>query len=282
MTTVELIKGLLEAGVHFGHQKKRWNPHMQQFIFGERSGIYIIDLEKTAACLTAACNFLEEIASEGGQILFVGTKKQAQDIVEEEAIRCGSFYVNKRWLGGTLTNFETIKRSIKRLNELEKMKGEGFFEKLSKKETARLNQEIARLTRNLGGISNMERLPQALYVIDSKVEENAVREATRLSIPIVGLIDTNCEPAFINYPIPGNDDAMRSISFITSKIADAIIEGKKKYSEILPPAPQEKKGEPKEEIVGIATEFEEGPARSPVKKARKIPRLRTKMNLNEG
>lgn len=279
MATIELIKELLEAGVHFGHQKKRWNPHMKEFIFGERNGIYIIDLEKTADCLTSACNFLRDIASQGAKILFVGTKKQAQDIVVQEAQRCSVFYVNNRWLGGTLTNFQTIKKSIKRLKELKKMEDEGVLEKFSKKEAARLHREMARLGHNLGGISEMEKLPDAIYVIDSKVEENVVKEASRLSIPIAGLIDTNCEPSLINYPIPGNDDAIRSIRFITARVADAIIEGKKKYSEIAPTAPKLTEEKDEDEIsIKIPVEAEEKPGEAIGKRPRKIIRGRPKAN----
>jgi small subunit ribosomal protein S2 len=248
VATTGLIKELLDAGVHFGHQKKRWNPRMRKFVFGERNGIYIIDLEKTAECLAIACNFIDSITSQGKYILFVGTKRQAQDIVTEEAKRCGMFYVNNRWLGGTLTNFETIKRSTKRLKELKNMRDHGDFEKLSKKEKALLNKELTKLERNLAGIENMDRYPDAIYVVDSKVEEIAVKEANRLSIPIAGLIDTNCDPALIKYPIPGNDDAIRAIRFVTAKIADAVIEGRKKYAEITP-LPEPKEDSEKKEVV---------------------------------
>ncbi len=281
MATIGLIKELLEAGVHFGHQKKRWNPRMKQFIFGERNGIYIIDLEKTADCLTTACKFLEEIAAQGGDILFVGTKKQAQDIVEQEAKRCGVPYVNNRWLGGTLTNFETIKKSIKRLRELGRMKTDGIFQQFSKKEAAKLNKEIAKLERNLGGICSIDKLPHVLYVIDSKIEENAVKEASRLSIPLVALIDTNCDPAPISYPIPGNDDAIRSIRFVTTKIADAVIEGKKEYAQIAATASSPvSKEESEKGGVEIPAELEETTektiGRATERKPHKIPRLRTK------
>jgi len=276
VATIGLIKELLEAGVHFGHQKKRWNPRMKQYIFGERNGIYIIDLEKTADCLTSACQFLEKVASQGGEILFVGTKKQAQDIIGQEAKRCGSPYVNTRWLGGTLTNFETIKKSIKRLKELKKMKEEGIFGKLSKKETSRLGREMARLERHLGGILDMVKLPQAVYVIDSKIEDNVVKEANRLSIPIAGLIDTNCDPTLISYTIPGNDDAIRSIRFITAKITDAVIEGRKKFSEIalLVRSPETEESK-QETVVVIPGEFEEVKGvEAAAKKTAKIPRRR--------
>ncbi|MGE4357009.1 MAG: 30S ribosomal protein S2 [Candidatus Omnitrophota bacterium] len=246
---IELIKELLEAGVHFGHQRKRWNPRMKHFIFGERNGVLIIDLEKTADCLTSACKFLEETTARGGEVLFVGTKKQAQTIVEEEAKRCNCPYVSTRWLGGTLTNFETIKKSIKRFEELIKMKENGLFAKLSKKEVSRLNRELFRLERNLGGIRTMNKLPSALYIIDPKIEEIAVKEANRLSIPVVSLIDTNCDPTLITFPIPGNDDAIRSIRLITKKIADSIIEGKKRYMQF---TPAEAKEEAKEETRTIS------------------------------
>jgi small subunit ribosomal protein S2 len=251
---------------------------MQKYIFGERKGIYIIDLEKTADCLTGACIFLADIVSQGGMVLFVGTKKQAQDIVEQEAKRCGMFYVHTRWLGGTLTNFETVKRSLRRLKELKKITGEAYFDKLSKKEKASLSKEMARLERNLGGIVDMEKVPSAVYVIDSKIEEIAVKEANRLGIPIVGLIDTNCEPALINYPIPGNDDAIRSIRFITSKIADAVIEGRKRYLEIMPVV---KPAETQQERMSMEVEAdaEEKPAAVKTdKKPRKILHKRTRVD----
>jgi len=229
--TEELIKQLLEAGVHFGHQTKRWNPRMKKYIFGERSGIYIIDLEKTVEALNKARDFLVQLTSKGQIVLFAGTKKQAQEAIEQEALRCKMFYVNKRWLGGLLTNFETIKKSIKHLKELEKMKEDGVFNKLSKKEVAQLTKEKEKLEKNLSGIKEMSNLPGVLFVIDSKKEETAVKEARKLSIPIVGLIDTNCDPNLIDFPIPGNDDAMKSIRLVTSLIADSIIEGRKQFLE---------------------------------------------------
>lgn len=229
--TTELIKRLLEAGVHFGHQAKRWNPKMSGFIFGKRSGIHIIDLEKTQECINRATEFLKSLTSKGNYILFVGTKKQAQDTVVSEAMRCGMPYVSRRWLGGLLTNFQTIQRSVKRLKELEGMREGGVFASLSKKEVSRLSKEIDRLRRNLGGILEMDNLPAALFVLDSKKETTAVQEANNLSIPIVALIDTNCDPTKIQYPIPGNDDALKSIRLITSIVADAIFEGRKIYLE---------------------------------------------------
>lgn len=229
--TTELMKGLLEAGVHFGHQTKRWNPKMSKFIFGERSNIHIIDLEKTQECMGRATKFLRDLASKGEHILFIGTKKQAQDVIVKEATRCGMPYVSRRWLGGLLTNFQTVQRSVNRLKELEGMREGGVFESLSKKEVSRLSKEIDRLRRNLGGVLEMANFPAALFLIDSKRETTAVQEANKLSIPIVALIDTNCDPTKIQYPIPGNDDAVKSVKFITSIVADAVLEGRKKYLE---------------------------------------------------
>ena len=225
----ELIKQLLEAGVHFGHQTKRWNPKMKKFIFGSRSGIYIIDLEKTEECINAARDFLTEITSKGEFVLFVGTKKQAQDVIKQEAIRSGMYYVTDRWPGGMLTNFATIKKSINRLKDIEKMRTDGTFEKLTKKEIARLEKELAKLNKNFSGIVPMERMPKAAFVVDTKKEETAVREARRLGIPIIGLIDTNSNPDLVDYPIPGNDDATKSIRTVATIIADTIIEGRKKF-----------------------------------------------------
>lgn len=225
----DLIKQLLEAGVHFGHQTKRWNPKMKKFIFGSRSGIYIIDLEKTEECITTARDFLMEITSKGEFVLFVGTKKQAQDVIKQEAIRSGMYYVTDRWPGGMLTNFATIKKSISRLKEIEKMRTDGTFEKLTKKEIASLEKELDKLNKNFSGIVSMERMPKAVFVVDTKKEETAVREARRLGIPIIGLIDTNSNPDLVDYPIPGNDDATKSIRTVVSIIADTIIEGRKKF-----------------------------------------------------
>lgn len=232
MAVESIIKQLLEAGVHFGHQTKRWNPKMNKFIFGERSGIYIIDLQQTAQRLKVAQEFLNELAAAGQNILFVGTKKQAQSIVTQEATRCGMFYVNERWLGGTLTNFQTIRRSIQRLHDLEAMRAPESSTSLTKKEISLLDKEIAKLTKKLGGITQMEGLPAALVIIDPKKEETAVREAKRLSIPIVALLDTNCDPGDIDYPIPGNDDALRSIKLVVSLLAEDILTGRKRYLEI--------------------------------------------------
>ncbi len=225
----ELIKKLLEAGVHFGHQTKRWNPKMKKFIFGERSGIYIIDLEKTTEYLSKARDFIYEIASKGGNILFVGTKKQAQDVMHEAASQCGMFYVKNRWMGGLLTNFTTVRKSIERMKAIERMAENGIFDKLTKKEVARLTKEKEKLLRDLDGIRAMGGLPQAIFLIDSKKEEIAVREANRLRIPIVALIDTNCDPDLIDYPIPGNDDAVKSIRLVSSLVAESIMEGRKQY-----------------------------------------------------
>lgn len=225
----ELIKQLLEAGVHFGHQTKRWNPKMKKFIFGSRSGIYIIDLEKTEECINAARDFLMDITSKGEFVLFVGTKKQAQDVIKQEAIRSGMYYVTDRWPGGMLTNFATIKKSINRLKEIENMRVDGTFEKLTKKEVALLEKELAKLNKNFSGIVPMERMPKAAFIVDTKKEETAVREARRLGIPVIGLIDTNSNPSLVDYPIPGNDDATKSIRTITAIIADTIIEGRKKF-----------------------------------------------------
>jgi len=226
-----LLKQLLEAGVHFGHQTRRWNPKMEKYIFGARNGIYIIDLQKTVAGLTEATNFLRETAASGGYILFVGTKKQAQQIIKEEALRCGAFYVSERWLGGAITNFQTIRKSVGRLDEIEKMKEDGTFEALKKKEVSNLTKERVKLLKNLEGIRNMVKIPKAIYVIDSNAEITAVREANRLSIPVVGLLDTNCNPDKVDYVIPGNDDALRSIKLITALLVEAILEGKRKFAD---------------------------------------------------
>lgn len=243
----ELIKQLLEAGVHFGHQTKRWNPKMKKFIFGSRSGIYIIDLEKTEECVNSARDFLMDITSKGEFVLFVGTKKQAQDVVKQEAIRCGMYYVTDRWPGGMLTNFATIKKSINRLKDIEKMRTDGTFEKLTKKEVARLEKELAKLNKNFAGIVAMEHMPKAVFVVDTKKEETAVAEARRMGIPVIGLIDTNSNPDLVDYPIPGNDDATKSIRTIAVIIADTIIEGRNKFLSYL-----SKEGvkleEPKEEL----------------------------------
>ncbi len=220
------MKQLLEAGVHFGHQTRRWNPKMARYIFTERNGIYIIDLQKTVKKVEAAYHFIRETAASGGNILFVGTKKQAQDSVREEAERCGMYYVNQRWLGGTLTNFETIQKRINRLHELEKMEEDGTFNLLPKKEVILLRKEKDRLEKFLGGIKNMKDLPDALFIIDPRKERIAVAEARKLGIPIVAIVDTNCDPDEVDYVIPGNDDAIRAVKLLTAKMADAVLEGK--------------------------------------------------------
>jgi small subunit ribosomal protein S2 len=219
------MKELLEAGVHFGHQTKRWNPKMQKYIFGERNGIYIIDLQKTLKKFREAYAYVRDLAASGGTVLFVGTKKQAQETVFEEATRCGMFYVNHRWLGGTMTNFATIRKSIARLKKLDEMSETGEYERLPKKEVIGLERERAKLQAALVGIKNMDRLPSAVFVIDPKKENIAIEEAQRLAIPIVAIVDTNCDPTGIDYPVPGNDDAIRAVRLITSRMADAILEG---------------------------------------------------------
>ena len=226
----ELIRKLLESGVHFGHQTHRWNPKMKPYIFGQRSGIYIINLEKTAENLNQAREFVYDIAAKGGKFLFVGTKKQAQMIVEEEAQKAEMYYVNNRWLGGLLTNFQTVRKSIERLNTIEEMHNNGIWENLKKKEIARLTKEKERLLRDLGGIRELKDLPDVIYIVDPKKEEIAVLEAKKLGIPIVAIVDTNCNPEEVEYPIPGNDDALKAIRFITSLISESIIKGRKEYA----------------------------------------------------
>jgi len=223
---VVTMKDLLEAGVHFGHQVKRWNPKMKKYIFGQRNGIYIIDLQKTVKMFEDAYNFIRDISSRGETVLFVGTKKQAQDVIIEEARRSQSYYVNQRWLGGMLTNFTTIKQGIEKLKKIDKMKEDGTYELLTKKEVAKYETERIRLEKNLSGVKEMGKLPGAVFIIDPKKETIGVAEARKLVVPIVGLVDTNCNPDDIDYVIPGNDDAIRSIKLVTSKIADAILEGK--------------------------------------------------------
>ncbi len=224
--SVVTMKELLEAGVHFGHQVKRWNPKMKRYIFGERNGIHIIDLQKTLKGVVDAYNFIRDVASTGSPILFVGTKKQAQDSIAEEAKRAGAFYVNNRWLGGMLTNFLTVSKSIERLKKIETMKEDGTYNVLTKKEVSAYEKERLRLEKNLSGIKEMKTLPGAIFIIDPKKERIAVQEAKRLSIPIVAVVDTNCDPDEIDYVIPGNDDAIRAIKLLTSKMADAVIEGR--------------------------------------------------------
>ena len=220
------IKQLLEAGVHFGHHTRRWNPKMQEYIFTERNGIYIIDLQKTVKKFEEAYNFVREVSEQGGNILFVGTKKQAADAIKEEALRCGMYYVNVRWPGGMMTNFKTIKRSIGRLNALEKMQEDGTFDLLPKKEVAMKQKEIFDLEKSYGGIKTMDELPAAIFIVDPKKERNAVLEAKKLGIPVVAIVDTNCDPDDADYIIPGNDDAIRAIKLISAALADAVIEGR--------------------------------------------------------
>ncbi len=225
MTSIA-IKDLLEAGVHFGHQTKRWNPKMKQYIFGARNGIYIIDLSRTAELFGKAEAFVRDLAAEGKTVLFVGTKRQAQDLVVEEARRCGMFFVNQRWLGGLLTNFVTIQRSIARLRDMEAMAEDGRYDTFSKKEIARIEKEKRKLHKNLDGIRHMSRLPDAVFVVDTRKEKIAVDEARKLKIPVIGIVDTNCNPDDVDYVIPGNDDALRSIRLFLTRIADAAIAGR--------------------------------------------------------
>ena len=220
------MKQLLEAGVHFGHQTRRWNPKMAEYIFTERNGIYIIDLQKTVKKVEEAYDFIRSVSEEGKDVLFVGTKKQAQESIQEEAIRCNMYYVNQRWLGDMLTNFNTIKTRIARLNELEKMEEEGTFDLLPKKEVIKLKAEQEKLQKNLGGIKEMKGIPGALFVVDPRKERTAILEAKILGIPVVAIVDTNCDPEEVDYVIPGNDDAIRAVKLITSKMADAVLEGR--------------------------------------------------------
>ena len=243
------MKQLLEAGVHFGHQTRRWNPKMAPYIFTERNGIYIIDLQKTVKKVDEAYMFVRDLSLDGKDILFVGTKKQAQESIESEAKRCGMFFVNNRWLGGTLTNFRTIRTRIDKLNEIDKMEREGKFELLPKKEVIKLIHEREKLETNLGGIREMKKLPGALFVVDPRKEHIAVTEARILGIPIVGIVDTNCDPDEIDYVIPGNDDAIRAVKLIAGKLADAVLEGK-----------QGEQNEEAEEAPAAEAEAEEKPA----------------------
>ena len=256
---IATMKELLEAGVHFGHQVKRWNPKMKKFIFGERNGIYIIDLQKTTRMLDDAYNFVKNISSRGEPILFIGTKKQAQDVVAEEAQRAQAFFVNQRWLGGLLTNFKTVRLSIEKLRKIEKMKEDGTYSLLPKKEVAKLETERMRLEKNLSGVKEMTALPGAIFIVDPKKERIAVAEAIKLSIPIVGIVDTNCDPEELDYVIPGNDDAIRAIRLITSKMADAVIEGRSILNKTLQEvsekgAIEEKKAAEEIQFEGISAE----------------------------
>jgi len=227
------MKELLEAGVHFGHQTRRWNPKMGPYIFGARNGIHIIDLQKTVQFFKTAYNYVVERVADGGLVLFVGTKKQAQDAIAEEAKRCGMFYVNHRWLGGMLTNFSTISRSIARLKEFEAMKEDGSLRRFPKKEVLMMEKKAAKLERSLGGIKNMGRLPDIVYVVDPRKEDIAVMEARKVHVPLVSIVDSNCDPTEVDYPIPGNDDAIRAIRLLTARVADAVLEGKKLAEERL-------------------------------------------------
>jgi small subunit ribosomal protein S2 len=223
------MKQLLEAGVHFGHQTRRWNPKMARYIYGERNGIYIVDLQKTVKKLKEAIKYIRDLAATGEKLVFVGTKKQAKDAISEESTRCGMYYVNQRWLGGTLTNFETLKKSIGRLHELERLSTDGLLDKLSKKDKTRALKELAKLEKSVGGIKAMTELPGAIFVVDTKKEHNAILEARKLGIPIVGIVDTNCDPDEVDYIIPGNDDAIRAVRLIVSLMADAALEGAEAY-----------------------------------------------------
>ncbi len=231
MARVELAE-LLSAGAHFGHLSRRWNPKMKPFIFMERNGIYILDLKKTQELLDIACDRVSDIVGQGKKMLFVGTKKQAKDIVETEAKRCGAYYVTERWLGGMLTNFSTIRKSVKRLSNIDKMETDGTFDKITKKEILHLSREKEKLQKVLGGVSEMTRLPGSVYVVDVKKESIAVREANRLGVPVIAIVDTNCDPEDIDYPIPANDDAIKTIQIITATIADAAIEGQEKVKAV--------------------------------------------------
>ncbi len=251
MSNIISMKQLLEAGVHFGHQTRRWNPKMAEYIFTQRNGIHIVDLQKTVKKVEEAYNFVRDIASEGGNILFVGTKKQAQDAIKEEALRCGMYYVNVRWPGGMLTNYKTIKKSIARLNKLKKFEEDGTFDLLPKKEVMEHKKEIADLEKNYGGIKEMEGLPAAIFVVDPKKERNAVLEAQKLGIPMVAIVDTNCDPDEADYVIPGNDDAIRAIRLIASVMANAVIEGRQGEDAL---QPQEESAVEAAELVEEASE----------------------------
>lgn len=228
------MKQLLEAGVHFGHQTRRWNPKMKKYIFVERNGIYIIDLQKTVRKLEEAYSFMKQVGEEGGKVLFVGTKKQAQDAIKEEAERSGNYYINQRWLGGTLTNFGTIQKRVNRLKQIERMEEDGTFEVLPKKEVVQLKKQHERLVKFLGGIRDMSSLPDVMFVVDPRKERIAVAEAMKLNIPIVGIVDTNCDPDEIDYIIPANDDAIRAVKLLTGKMADALLESKPEVEEETP------------------------------------------------
>jgi len=243
VNTQMLIKQLLEAGVHFGHQKNKWNPKMKDYIFTEKSGIYIIDLQKTVDALLKACVFLRDVAAGGKNILFVGTKKQAQEIIKDAAVRTGMFYVTERWLGGLLTNFQTIRKSVARYDKIEEMKADGSFDKLSKKEGSQLNKELVKLKKNLEGVRAMKALPEAIFIVDPHREIIAVKEAIKLKIPVAALVDTNCDPDMINYVIPGNDDAIRSIRLITEIVLGFVLKGREEFDGVKKKAEKAKEAE---------------------------------------
>jgi small subunit ribosomal protein S2 len=267
------MKQLLEAGVHFGHQTRRWNPKMQQFIFTDRNGIHIIDLQQTVTRLNDAYKFVEQVASEGGSILFVGTKKQAQEAVLEEAKRCNMYYVNQRWLGGMLTNFQTIQSRIRYLRDLEARRERGDFERLPKKEAQHLQDDMTRLERTLGGIKDMRRLPSAIFIVDTRKERTAVLEARRLEIPVIALADTNCDPDEMDFPIPANDDAIRAVRLLCAKIADAVIEGRRELDAQRKDEEQPEEGEAAEAQATPAEPVAETPsqeAAAPVAEAAEV------------
>lgn len=246
------MREMLEAGAHFGHQTRRWNPKMKKYIFGPRNGIHVIDLQQTVGLLRTAYNFVTDSVAHGGKVLFVGTKKQAQDIIAEEASRAGQYYVNNRWLGGMLTNFKTVKQSVDRLRAIEEMAKDGTFDKLPKKEVFGLTRELAKLEKNLSGVKDMSRLPKAIFVIDPNLERIAVDEARKLGIPVVATVDTNCDPDMIDYPIPANDDSIRSVRLFVSNLADACVEGAARHEEYL--AQKRSSGEMKETAEGAQEE----------------------------
>lgn len=247
------MKQLLEAGVHFGHQTRRWNPKMAPFIFGERNGIHIIDLQKTLRMANEAYSFMRELATAGGRVLYVGTKRQARDAVKEEALRAGQFYVNHRWLGGTLTNFATVQQSVRKMKDLQRQKEDGVFEMLTKKEALQMQRQLEKLERSLGGIKEMNELPDCLFVIDVRKEELAVKEAQKLGIPVVAVVDSNCSPSDIDYVIPGNDDAIRAVRLFCSKIADALLEGAESWQ-----LENSEDGEDVVEAMAVAADVEAG------------------------
>jgi len=265
----DLIKQLLEAGVHFGHQTKRWNPKMKKFIFGRKSSIYIIDLEKTVVCLEEARTFLKDIVSNGKKILFVGTKKQAKDVIKQEAQRCGMPYVSERWIGGLLTNFATVTKRVSRFKEIKKMEEDGSLHNFTKKEASLILKEKSKLQQNFEGVEDMHELPGAIFIVDSKKEENAIQEARKLSIPLVALIDTNCDPDGIDYPIPGNDDAIKSIVLVASLVSSSI-------AEAINLRPKISEEEPETEEAKTQTEAEDTPKEEKKKVTKKKSKTKTK------